>query len=80
VTHSMCGLRWCARADVIFDVPGRHVLDVEDDRDGRLIVTVESDQVETGCPSCGVLRPATAAAPGCCTMRPVWAGSRWCGG
>ena len=55
VTHSMCGLRWCARADVIFDVPGRHVLDVEDDRDGRLIVTVESDQVETGCPSCGVI-------------------------
>lgn len=55
MTHSMCGLRWCARADVIFDVPGRHVLDVEDDRDGRLIVTVESDQVETGCPSCGVI-------------------------
>ena len=55
MTHSMCGLRWCARADVIFDVPGRHVLDVEDHRDGRLIVTVESDQVETGCPSCGVI-------------------------
>ena len=53
MTHSMCGLRRCARADVIFDVPGRHVLDVEDDRDGRLIVTVESDQVETGCRPAG---------------------------
>jgi hypothetical protein len=65
----MCGagVRWCARADAIFDVPGMHVLDVEGDRDGRLIATVESDQVETGCPSCGAMRPA-------------WAGSRCCGG
>jgi transposase len=57
VIHSMCGggARWCARADAIFDVPGMHVLDVEGDRDDRLIVTVESDQVETGCPSCGVV-------------------------
>jgi hypothetical protein len=46
VIHSRCGAgaRWCARADAIFGVPGMHVLDVEDDRDGRLIVTVESDQ------------------------------------
>jgi hypothetical protein len=51
----MCGagVRWCARADAIFDVPGMHVLDVEGDRDGRLIVTVESDQVETGCRPAG---------------------------
>jgi transposase len=57
VTHSMCGsgARWCARADAIFGAAGMHVLDVGDDPDGRLIVTVESDQIETGCPSCGVM-------------------------
>ena len=57
MTHSRCGAdaRWCARADAIFDVAGMHVLDVEDDRDGRLIVTVESDQVETGCTSFGAI-------------------------
>jgi transposase len=65
VTHSMCGagVRWCARADAIFDVPGMHVLDVEGDRDGRLIVTVESDQVETGCPSCGVIAASHGRRP-----------------
>jgi transposase len=53
----MCGsgARWCARADAIFGAAGMHVLDVGDDPDGRLIVTVESDQIETGCPSCGVM-------------------------
>ena len=57
MTHSMCGsgARWWARADAIFDVAGMHVLDVEDDRDGWLVLTVESDQVQTGCPSCGVV-------------------------
>jgi transposase len=57
VTHSMCGsgARWCARADAIFDVPGMHVLDVNEDDRGRLVLTVESDQVQTGCPSCGVV-------------------------
>jgi hypothetical protein len=61
----MCGagVRWCARADAIFDVPGMHVLDVGDDRDGRLIVTVESDQVETGCPSCGVIAASHGRRP-----------------
>ena len=65
MTHSMCGagVRWCARADAIFDVPGMHVLDVGDDRDGRLIVTVESDQVETGCPSCGVIAASHGRRP-----------------
>jgi hypothetical protein len=29
------------------------VLGVEDAPDGRLILTVESDQVQTGCSSCG---------------------------
>jgi uncharacterized membrane protein len=53
----MCGsgARWCARADAIFDVPDLHVLDVVDDDQDRLVLTVESDQVEAGCPSCGVL-------------------------
>jgi transposase len=53
----MCGagVRWCARADAIFDVPGMHVLDVTvDDRD-RLVLSVESGQLEAGCPACGVL-------------------------
>jgi transposase len=57
VPHSMCGsgARWCARADVMFDVPGIHVLGVEIDDRQRLVVTVESDQLEAGCPSCGVV-------------------------
>ncbi|HET9561631.1 MAG TPA: helix-turn-helix domain-containing protein [Propionibacteriaceae bacterium] len=57
MTHSMCGsgARCCGRADAIFDVAGMHVLEVRNDAEGRLIVTVESDQVQTGCPSCGVI-------------------------
>jgi len=39
----------------MFDVPGMHVLDVRLDDRARLVLTVESDQVEHGCPSCGVL-------------------------
>ena len=55
--HFMCGsgARWCARADAIFDVPGMHLLDVEVDDRARLVLTVESGQVEQGCPACGVL-------------------------
>lgn len=57
MTHCMCGsgVRWCARADAIFDVPGMHVLEVEVDDQQRLVLTVESDQLEHGCPGCGVL-------------------------
>jgi hypothetical protein len=35
----MCGsgVRWCARADAMFDVPGMHVLDVAVDERGRLV-------------------------------------------
>jgi hypothetical protein len=72
--------RWCARADAIFDIPGMHVVDVSEDDRGWLVVTVESDQVETGCPSCEAWRLAMAADPGRCTMRPAWVGSRWCDG
>jgi transposase len=55
--HLTCGsgARWCARADAMFDSPGMHVLDVTGDDRQRLVVTVESDQTEHGCPSCGVL-------------------------
>ena len=53
----MCGsgVRWCARADAMFDVPGMHVLDVRVDEQQRLVVTIESDQIEHGCPRCGVI-------------------------
>jgi hypothetical protein len=40
-----------------------YVLEVEDDADGRLIVTVESDQVETGYPSCGVIAASHGRRP-----------------
>ena len=61
----MCGAGacWCARADAIFDVPGLHVLDVEGDSDDRLIVTAESDQIQTGCPSCGVVAASHGRRP-----------------
>jgi hypothetical protein len=57
VTHCMCGpgTRWCARADAIFDVPGMHVTEVQVDDQQRLVLTVESDWLEQGCPGCGVL-------------------------
>ena len=55
--HDTCGsgARWCAQADAMFDVPRMHVLAVAVDAKDRLVLTVESDQVEHGCPSCGVL-------------------------
>jgi transposase len=53
----MCGpgTRWCTRADAIFDVLGMHVTEVQVDDQQRLVLTVESDQLEHGCPGCGVL-------------------------
>ena len=44
------GMRWHARADAMVDVFGKHVLDVAVDERGRLVLTVESGQVEAGCP------------------------------
>ena len=80
--HSMCGsgARWCARADAIFDVPGMHVLDVEVDDRQRLVLTVESGQLEHGCPTAGCSRSVTADGSGCCMTRRASAGSRWCAG
>ena len=39
----------------MFNVPGMHVLDAEVDGQHRLVLTVESDQLEHGCPGCGAL-------------------------
>lgn len=39
----------------MFAVPGMHVLDVDLDGCGRLVLSVESGQLEAGCPSCGVM-------------------------
>jgi hypothetical protein len=57
----------------MFDVPGLHVTEVQVDDQQRLVLTVESDQLEHGCPGCGVLAVGTAAAAECCTTRPAWA-------
>jgi transposase len=46
---------WCARADAIFDAPDMHVLDVEVDDQQRLVLTVESGQLEAACRACGVM-------------------------
>jgi transposase len=53
----MCGsgARWCARADAILDVPDMHVLSVEIDDQQRLVITVESGQLDAACPACGVM-------------------------
>jgi transposase len=57
VPHSMCGsgARWCARADAIFDVADMHVIEVLIDVQQRLVLTVESGQLEAACPGCGVM-------------------------
>jgi hypothetical protein len=75
VPHFMCGLgaRWCARADAIFDVVGMHVLDVEVAELQRLVLTVESGQLEAACPGCGVGHwawPSGPRAARCAVLRP----------
>ena len=54
--HCTCGssLRWCPRADALFDVAGMHVLAVVGEG-GRLVLKVETDQILAGCPTCGVV-------------------------
>ena len=51
--HPTCGsvARWCARADAIFDVRDMHVLEVEVDDEQRLVLTVESGQLEAASPT-----------------------------
>ena len=46
---------YCNRCDLIVGVDGLHVTAAERDARGRLVVTVESEPVVMGCPSCGVL-------------------------
>ena len=57
MSESRCGVGapWCARADEMFNAPGLHVIDVGHDRSGRLVVTVETDELMTGCRVCGVV-------------------------
>jgi hypothetical protein len=71
----MCGsgVRWCTRADAMFDVPGMHVLEVEVDEQQRLVLTVESDQLEMAVPAAGCSRSGTAAAAVFCMTPPAWA-------
>jgi hypothetical protein len=79
--HSTCASSalWCPRTDLLFDVPGMHVLTIDRQVD-RVVLTVESDADVGGCPGCGVVavghgrrRRAVADAPA--------SGSRsgWCG-
>lgn len=54
--HDRCGsgVRWCARADAVFNSDGMHVLDVQQGH-RTLVITVETDAEVAGCPSCGVV-------------------------
>ncbi len=54
--HSTCASSalWCPRTDLLFDVPGMHVMTV-DRQPGRVVLTVESDAHVGGCRSCGVV-------------------------
>jgi transposase len=56
VDHSTCAwsASWCPRTDLLFDVPGMHVLSVDREPD-RFVLTIESDVDVGGCPSCGVV-------------------------
>ena len=50
-------VRGCALvrpADAIFGVPDMHVLNVEIDDQQRLVLTIESGQLEEACPACGL--------------------------
>ncbi|WP_404353146.1 ISL3 family transposase [Phycicoccus jejuensis] len=46
---------YCDRCDLIVGIDGLHVTVAERDDRGRLVVTVESEPVVMGCPSCGVV-------------------------
>jgi len=54
--HCTCAssTSWCPRTDLLFDVPGMHVLTV-DRRADRFVLTIESEADVGGCPSCGVV-------------------------
>jgi len=48
------GGTYCARIDAVFNLPGVHVVDVGWDGD-RPTLTIETDPVPVGCPSCGMV-------------------------
>lgn len=49
---------YCDRCDLLVDLPGLHVVAVERDDGGTLLVTVESAPAPMGCPVCGVVAHA----------------------
>jgi hypothetical protein len=54
-----------------------HVLDVEIDDQQRLVLNIESGQLEAGCPACGVGGwPWPSGAARCAVLRPVTL-ARW---
>ncbi|NYI42829.1 hypothetical protein [Demequina lutea] len=57
MSNRRCGIGAprCARADEVFNVPGLHVIDVHHDAGGQVVVTVETDEVVTGCRACEVV-------------------------
>ena len=49
---------YCDRCDLLVDLPGLHVIAVEREDGGTLLVTVESAPAPMGCPVCGVVAHA----------------------
>ena len=54
MNNATCCRRWCARSDALLDVPDIHVITGESTAREQ-IITVETDQILTGCPICGVV-------------------------
>ena len=46
---------YCDRCDLLVGLDGLHVIGVERDDGGRLVVEVESESTLMGCPACGVV-------------------------
>ena len=46
---------YCERCDLLVGLDGLHVIGVERDDGGRLVVEVESEPTLMGCPACGVV-------------------------
>ena len=54
---SCCRVRggYCERCDVLVGLEGLHVIGVDREDGGRLVVEVESEPTPMGCPACGVV-------------------------
>ena len=50
-----CPGGYCERCDLLVGLDGLHVIGVERDDGGRLVVEVESEPTVMGCPACGVV-------------------------